>query len=342
MSRITIVTGGSTPERNVAFAGAAQVVQVLRSAGHFVSVIDTATGALAASIEAQLLKPDVGRLPPTQEELRSLAERENLRDIVQLPELRLADVVFPILHGRQGEGGELQALFDDAGLPYAGSDSAASALAMDKNASKQAFFAAGIPTQPWLLWPTDTDSIDELGFPLIVKPSKVGSSVGISVVHSHEDLSAAIDLATLYDNDVILEKFSPGRELTVGVLGDRALAVGEIRPSHELFDYECKYTPGMTEEVFPARIDATKRSLLQNQALAAHRALGLRDFSRVDFKEDANGVPQCLEANTLPGLTSTSLLPQSAAAAGISFGDLVEQICSMVISRAQTGNKDYP
>jgi D-alanine-D-alanine ligase len=307
-----------------------------------VSVIDTATGALAGSTEAQLLKPDVGRLPPTQEELRTLAERENLRDVVQLPELRLADVVFPILHGRQGEGGELQALLDDAGLPYAGSDSSASALAMDKNASKRAFVDAGIPTQPWLLWPADTDSIDELGFPLIVKPSKVGSSVGISVVHSHDDLSAAVDLATLYDNDVILERFSPGRELTVGVLGDRALAVGEIRPNHELFDYECKYTPGMTDEIFPAQIDDTTRDLLQSHAFTAHRALGLRDFSRVDFKEDADGVPQCLEANTLPGMTATSLLPQSAAAAGIPFIELLEEICSIAIARARSGNKDYP
>jgi D-alanine-D-alanine ligase len=307
-----------------------------------VSVIDTATGALAGATEAQLLQPEVGRLPPTQEELRTLAERENLPEIVRLPELRLADVVLPILHGRQGEGGELQAILEEAGLPFAGSDSAASALAMDKNASKQKFHDAGIPTQPWRLWPADADSIEELGFPLIVKPSKVGSSVGISVVQSQNDLAAAVDIATLYDNDVLLEKFSPGRELTVGVLGDRALAVGEILPSHELFDYECKYTPGMTEEIFPADIDDEVRDRLQNHALAAHRALGLRDFSRVDFKEDADGVPQCLEANTLPGMTATSLLPQSAAAAGIPFVELLEEICATAIARAGLGNKDYP
>jgi D-alanine-D-alanine ligase len=126
------------------------------------------------------------------------------------------------------------------------------------------------------------------------------------------------------------------------VLGDRALAVGEIRPSHELFDYECKYTPGMTEEIFPATIDSDIRDRLQSHALAAHRALKLRDFSRIDFKEDADGVAMCLEANTLPGMTATSLLPQSAAAAGISFVALLEKICSMVIARARGGNKDYP
>ena len=339
MSRIAVVTGGSTPERDVAFAGAAQVVEALRTAGHFVSVVDTVTGAMAATTEVQMLRPDVGRVPPTNEELRKLAEQENLRDIVQLPELRLADFVFLILHGRQGEGGEFQALLDGAGLVYAGSDASASALAMDKNRAKQRFQAAGVHTHPWCMWPVDSDTIERLGFPLIVKPSKVGSSVGLSVAHSEDELFVAVDNATIYDSEVMLEQFLPGREFTVGVLGDRALAVGEIRPSHDLFDYECKYTPGMTDEIFPAQIDAQKIDLLQSQALAAHRALGLRDFSRIDFKEDTNLVPQCLEANTLPGLTSASLLPQSAAAAGISFGDLVEEICSMARARAGAGNK---
>jgi len=342
MSRIVVLTGGSTPERDVAFAGASQVVEALRSSGHFVSVVDTVTGALAGASETQLLAPAVGKLPPTPEELRSLAERERLSDIVQLPELRLADCIFLVLHGLQGEGGELQALLEEARLTYTGSDSTASALAMDKDEAKRRFHAAGIPTHEWCLWPAEVEEIERIGFPLIVKPSKVGSSVGLSLVRSHDELSAAVDTATIYDSDVLLERFLPGRELTVGVLGDRALAVGEILPKHELFDYECKYTPGMTEEVFPAHIDDDMRDLLQAHALAAHRTLGLRDFSRVDFKLDADGVPQCLEANTLPGLTTTSLLPQSAAAAGISFGDLCAKICAMAVARADVGNKDYP
>jgi D-alanine-D-alanine ligase len=342
MSRIVVLTGGSTPERDVAFAGAAQVVNALRSSGHFVSVVDTVSGALAGATEAQLLEPAVGKLPPTPEELRSLAKREHLADIVQLPELQLADIVFLVLHGRQGEGGELQSLLDETGLFYAGSDATGSALAMDKDAAKCRFEAAGIPTHPWRLWPAEPDDIERLGFPLIVKPSKVGSSIGLSVVRSQDELHAAVDMAMFYDNQVMLEQFLPGRELTVGVLGDRALAVGEILPQNEFFDYECKYTPGMTEEIFPANIDDNLRDLLQSQALAAHQALGLRDFSRVDFKEDADGVPQCLEVNTLPGLTATSLLPQSAAAVGIIFGDLLEEICTMAIARARAGNKDRP
>lgn len=342
MSRVTVLTGGSTPERDVALAGAAQVVEALRSLGHFVSVVDTVTGALAGAREVALLEPAVGKLPPTPEELRALAGRERLVDIVQLPEIRLSDVVFLVLHGRQGEGGEIQALLDDAGLLYTGSGADPSALAMDKNAAKLRFEDAGIPTHPWALWPAESEEIERLGLPLIVKPSKVGSSVGMTVVRSLEELDAAVDTARTYDDDVMLEQFLPGRELTVGVLGDRALAVGQILPKHELFDYECKYQPGMTEEVFPAVIADDLRDLLQQHALAAHRALGLRDFSRVDFKEDADGVPRCLEVNTLPGLTSTSLLPQSAAGVGIPFPDLCEEICSMAMSRADSGNKDCP
>jgi D-alanine-D-alanine ligase len=149
-------------------------------------------------------------------------------------------------------------------------------------------------------------------------------------------------MAEIYDDQVMLERFLPGREFTVGILGDRALAVGEIIPQNTLFDYECKYQPGMTSEVFPADMDEAVRDRLQQQALEAHRVLGLRDFSRVDFKEDEHGIPRCLEVNTLPGLTSASLLPKSAAAVGISFRDLCDEICSMADSRSGGWNKDCP
>ena len=342
MNRIAVLTGGSTPERDVAFAGAAQVVAALRGAGHTVTVVDTVTGPLDVKGEKALLEPPVGKLPPTPEELEGLADREKLEEIVKLPELHQVDVIFLVLHGRQGEGGELQALLDNQGLVYTGSDAVGSALAMDKDSAKQRFEAAGIPTHPWCMWPADPSAVASLGLPLIVKPSKVGSSVGMFVVRSLDELGAAVESAKIYDDQVMLERFLPGRELTVGVLGESALAVGEIRPQHELFDYECKYQPGMTEEIFPAHIPEDLRDTLQNYALTAHRALGLRDFSRVDFKEDADGVAQCLEANTLPGLTSTSLLPQSAAAAGIPFQDLCERICAMAIDRGSVGNKDHP
>lgn len=342
MNRIAVLTGGSTPERDVAFAGASQVVEALRASGNSVTVIDTVTGPMDREAENQLLDPPVGKLPPTPDELNDLGRRENLPEIVRLAELRAADMVFLVLHGRQGEGGELQALLDAEGLFYTGAGAEASALAMDKDATKRRLDAAGIPTQPWCVWPADPEAIESIGFPLVVKPSKVGSSVGLSVVTRFDELKEAVNIAKIYDDEVLLERLLPGREFTVGVLGDRALAVGEILPKHEIFDYECKYTPGMTDEIFPANVDDDFSDLLRAHALAAHQALGLRDFSRADFKQDADGVAQCLEVNTLPGLTATSLLPQSAAAIGIPFGALCQEICEMVLSRASKGTKKTP
>lgn len=328
MMRVTLLTGGSTPERDVAFAGAGQVVRALRERGYHVNVVDTVEGALDDSAERRLLSPGVGRTPPTLEQLAAFAERERALDLRSLEELRQADVVFLVLHGKQGEGGQIQALLELAGISYTGSGVLGSALAMDKDMAKRLFRVAGVPTPDWCMWPCEPEA-SKLGFPLVVKPSNVGSSVGLSVVSTADELEAAVRLALRYDDDVMLERHVAGREFTVGVLEDRALAVGEIIPQHETFDYECKYTPGMTREVFPAEIPETLSGELRRLALQVHRSLKLRDFSRVDFKVDPAGAPHCLEVNTLPGLTATSLLPQSAAAAGVPFGDLCE-----VISRA--------
>ncbi|MSR06283.1 MAG: D-alanine--D-alanine ligase [Gemmatimonadetes bacterium] len=339
MTRIAVLTGGSTPERDVAFAGAAQVVAALRERGHQVSVIDTANGALSPANETRYLAPAVGRAPPTMSELKALRAMELGPALAQVAELREADMVFLVLHGQQGEGGEIQALLTLAGIPYAGSDMLGSALALDKDLTKRLLKGAGILTADWFTWPAETRQVEALGLPLIVKPSREGSTVGLTLVKSRGDLPAAIKLAQQYDTQVILERFLPGREFTVGVLGDVALAVGEIIPSHEIFDYECKYTPGMCKEVFPAKIDPALASRLQALALRTHLALRLRDFSRVDFRLDGAGEPHCLEANTLPGLTRTSLLPQSAAAVGIDFGTLCQSICDLALRRAAFGNK---
>jgi len=338
MKRVTVLTGGSTPERDVAFAGAGQVVQALRERGYAVSVVDTVDGLLDESAERGLLSPGVGRTPPTLEQINALAARERPQDLLALQALRETDVVFLVLHGRQGEGGQIQALLDLAGIPYTGSGVLGSALAMDKDIAKRLFRGAGIATPDWHMWPCE-EEVEGLGFPLVVKPSNVGSSVGLSVVSTADGIDSAVNLALQYDDDVMLERYVQGREFTVGVLEDRALAVGEIIPEHETFDYECKYTPGMTREVFPAEIPVKLSSDLRRRALLAHRALKLRDFSRADFKVDAAGVPQCLEVNTLPGLTATSLLPQSAAAAGIPFGELCEMICKASLRRRLIGEQ---
>jgi len=339
VTRITVLTGGSTPERDVAFAGAAQVVAALRERGHQVSVVDTVTGALSAGSEARYLAPAVGPEPPGVEELAALRASESGPGLAQVAELREADLVFLVLHGQQGEGGEIQALLDLAGILYTGSDMLGSALALDKDLTKRLFTGARVPTADWVMWPAEPGDIEGLGLPLIVKPSREGSTVGLTLVKSRAEITAAVKLAQRYDTMVLLERFLPGREFTVGILGDRALAVGEIIPSHEIFDYECKYTPGMTQEVFPARIESGLASRMQELALVAHRALRLRDFSRVDFRLDRTGEPHCLEVNTLPGLTHTSLLPQSAAAVGIDFGTLCQTICDLALRRARFRNK---
>jgi len=339
MTRIALLTGGSTAEREVAFAGAAQVVAALRGMGMDVSVIDSVHGFLSAEEETRVLLTAVGHRPPSEEELAVLREAELGPAIVDLPELRDADVAFLVIHGKQGEGGQLQAVLDLAHIPYTGSDVLGSALAMDKDVAKRLFRASGVPTPDWAVWPADRGAVAALGLPLIVKPSREGSTVGLSVVKSLADLEAAVNLARQYDDQVILERFLPGREFTVGILGERALAVGEILPSHEIFDYECKYTPGMCREVFPAQIDAGLTARIQELGLAAHRVLKLRDFSRVDFRLDKDGTPYCLEANTLPGMTRTSLFPQSAAAVGIDFARACEEIINLALRRTGFRNK---
>lgn len=339
MTRIAVVTGGSTPERDVAFAGAAQVVAALRGLGHHVTVVDTASGVMSPTAESRYLVPSVGTQPPSLEALRALATAEVGAGLVEIPAVRDAQLVFPVLHGRQGEGGELQALLDSAGLAYVGSGLLGSALAMDKDMSKRLFRAADVPTPHWATWPAGPTEIAGLGLPVVVKPVNVGSTVGLTVVRSLDDIEHAVAFAQEYDDEVMFEAYMDGREFTVGVLGEEALAVGEIIPQHEIFDYECKYTPGMTQEIFPADIPKALTTRLRGLALAAHRALKLRDFSRVDFRLGPDGTPYCLEANTLPGLTGTSLLPQSAAAVGMDFPTLCEKICRLALARSRVRNK---
>jgi D-alanine-D-alanine ligase len=339
MSDLAVLTGGSTPERDVALAGAAQVVRALRSGGHHVAVVDTAAGHLTPADEERLLRPAVGKAPPTPRALGELAAREADIDLVRVPDLRSADLVFIVLHGRQGEGGEVQALLDSAGVTYAGSGPLGSGLAMDKDIAKRLFRDAGIPTPAWSVWPVSASRIAALGLPLVVKPSKTGSTVGLTVVHDARDIERAVRTALAFDDEVLLEEFVPGREFTVGVLGDEALAVGEIIPSHDVFDYECKYTPGLTREVFPADLPVELSDRLRALGRSVHRTLKLRDFSRTDFRVGTDGTPQVLEANTLPGLTATSLFPQSAAAVGIAFDALCERICELALRRPGARNK---
>ena len=326
--RVTVLTGGTSVERDVALATAAQVVRALRSRGHVVAVADTARGDVPAAEESISLTGSVGREPPKLEELVALERGVLLTGLTSLPVIRDAEVLFLALHGGRGEDGTLQALLDIVGVPYTGSGALASGMAMDKDISKRLFRFCDIPTADWLMTPATAEEAGRrVGWPLVVKPSKQGSTVGLTVVKDPLEYDAAVELAARYDDEVMVEAFVPGRELTVGVLEGRALAVGEIIPQHEVFDYECKYTPGMSEEIFPADLSPAIAEECRRLGVAAHKVLKLGGYSRVDFRLTPEGDLFCLEVNTLPGMTATSLLPQSAAAVGIPFPELCERIC---------------
>lgn len=336
--RITLLTGGTSSERDVAIASAAQVTAALRGRGHDVAVVDTARGVIPVREETAFFGTGVGSEPPDLEALAALERGLLVSGLGNLPAVRQADVLFLALHGGWGEDGTLQAVLDVIGIPYTGSRPLGSAMAMDKDIAKRLFRAAGIPTADWLMAPAGAADVEAtLGWPVVVKPSRQGSTVGLTVVEGPTGLAPAIAEARKHDEEVLIEAFVPGRELTVGVLGEEALAVGEIIPSKPVFDYECKYTPGMSEEIFPASLDPATEAECRRLGLAAHRALKLQGYSRADFRLTPDGVLYCLEVNTLPGLTATSLLPQSAAARGLSFPELCEAICVAALPGRGTG-----
>ena len=337
--RITVLTGGATAERAVAFASASQIVAALRSRNHTVAVVDLAGGPLDERAERELLAGPVGAAPPQVEALAERQRRVLSEELGDLEAVRGADVLFLAVHGGSLEGGTLQAVLDVVGIPYTGSGPLASALAMDKDLAKRLFRATGVPVPAWFMAPVGPEDVSTaLGWPVIVKPSKQGSSVGLTLVKKAQDLDNAVKLAEHYDDEVMAEQYIPGRELTVGVLGDVPLPVGEIVSKHELFDYVTKYTPGMSDETFPAKIDTALARQLQEYALMAHRALKLSGYSRIDFRVSSEGDIFCLEANSLPGMTRTSLLPQAAQAAGIPFPELCERIARLARNnRSGTG-----
>jgi D-alanine-D-alanine ligase len=329
--KVAVLFGGDSMERDVSVASAAQVVDALRSAGHGVLAVDTKRGVLSTAEEKMLFSSAINRRPPTS----MPAVVTSLPAIIGIADLRKVDLIFLALHGGSGEDGTVQAVLELAGIPYTGSSALGSALAMDKDVAKRLFFAAGIPTPDWLMAPAEPEDVRRrLGFPVIVKPNREGSTVGLTLVDGFEGLLGAIDTAAQFGGEVLIERFIPGRELTVGILDDRALAVGEIIPSEGLiFDYAAKYQAGGAREIFPADLPAHVTAAVQELALRAHRCLKLGSYSRVDFRMDPQGGLWCLEVNTLPGLTPGSLLPQAAAASGISFPALCERISAAALER---------
>ena len=233
------------------------------------------------------------------------------------------DVVWNALHGTYGEDGAVQGLLACMGIPGTGSGVLASALAIDKVASKRLFEHNGVPTPRWHL----LDDAEQLvTFPCVVKPSSEGSSVGVTIVKDPTGIADAIALAAQFHGPTIVEQFIGGQEVQVGILDGEVLGDVEVRPTHDFYDYAAKYTSGDTEYLVPAPCADDVRQLTHNAALAAWRALGCSGHGRVDLRVDITGEPFVLEVNTLPGMTSTSLLPKIAAHAGIDYGDLCERI----------------
>ncbi len=258
------------------------------------------------------------------------------RDVAEVIRKSGIEIAFNGLHGKYGEDGAIQGLLEFSGIPYTGSGILASSVGMNKILSKLVFKAHGLLVGPYLVVHAEkreqlSEALSIMSFPLVVKPSSEGSSVGVSLVYQHDELAPAADLAFKYDHEILIEKYITGKEVQVGVLGDRALGAIEIVPKNVFYDYEAKYKEGMSEHFFPARIPADVYQRVLQSGLDAHRALGCKGYSRVDFIIDAAGAPYILEVNTLPGMTATSLLPDIARGVGIPFPDLVEEILRLAL-----------
>lgn len=305
MKRVAVLMGGISGEREVSLRSGAAVADALREGGY------------------QVLEVDVG--PAAAEQLVSLRGE--------------IDVAFIALHGRLGEDGTVQGLLELLGIPYTGSGVLASALAMDKRMSKRIFRSQGIPVaEDVVVSAAEIEAAGirkvaegialDLGFPCMVKPNREGSTLGSAKATNTDELESALRGALAYDDLLLVEKFIEGRELTVGLIGEgpEALPVLEVVASKGFYDYECKYTCGMTEYLVPAPISDNLAGELQRLAVRAHRALGCEGVSRVDFMVDDKQNIYCLEINTIPGMTELSLVPKAAAAAGYSFRDTVEMI----------------
>ncbi|MGD9950193.1 MAG: D-alanine--D-alanine ligase [Desulfobulbus sp.] len=305
--RLALIAGGTSDERDVSLRGAAGVKKAL-----------------------DLEKYEVVRYDPATDLARIAADADKI------------DVAFLLLHGVNGEDGTIQGFLDLLSIPYQGAGVLGSALAMDKNLAKTMYKLNGLPVAPWVMVePGDLEDsgriLTEVGLPCVVKPVRQGSSIGMSIVRTVELLPEALRLALRHDNEVMVEAYIKGRELTVGVLGNQELMplpLIEIIPNaqYEFFDYEAKYQPGASKEICPAPVDDQVRQKAQQYALIAHRCLQLRGYSRTDMILRGDEL-YLLETNTIPGMTPTSLLPQAAAEAGIPFAQLLDRLIELAMEK---------
>ena len=337
--RIVVLAGGLSPEREVSLSSGSLIANALMDKGHSVLLLDVYEGIAELPADPDCLfrrsgsySHTVSRSVPDLEELKKrVGNGDSLigRNVTEL--CRMADKVFLALHGAMGENGQLQAYLDSCGIWYTGSGYVGCLLAMDKDLAKRLLRDAGVPTPPWVLVRAEADVervLKEVGLPCVVKPCNGGSSVGVSMANTVEELRQALAEAAAWEADVLVEKRIYGRELTMGILGGETLPSVEILPKEGFYDYNNKYN-GSTEEICPARLPNGVEERMSELTKRGFAALRLGCYARFDYLLDNEGELWCLEANALPGMTPTSLLPQEAAAVGIGYGELCEKILSL-------------
>ena len=339
--KIVVLCGGLSNERDVSITSGSCVARSLRERGHSVVLLDMFLGyggdcsdpTKLFDEQQQDLRYSVGEETPDIASLIASGDGSRLgKNVISI--CRAADIVFLALHGEDGEDGKIQATLDMYGVKYTGSGYLGSALAMNKELSKTLFNAAGIPTAPAITLRKGEGIQASPWIPCVVKPCSGGSSVGTSIVRTQEEFSAALEFAFKYEDDVLVEKYIKGRELTVGVMDGKAMPSIEIVLKNGWYDYKNKYQAGLTEEICPAPISAEDTDRVQRLAERVSAALMVDVYCRADFLMDnSSGELYCLEANTLPGMTPTSLIPQMGREQGLSFGEICEKIIKLSMEK---------
>lgn len=340
--KVVVLAGGLSHERDVSLSSGSLIANSLMNSGHEVVLVDVYEGVTTDGDLGNLflVKEDGKRydyiIPETAPDLEEIKNRNGNRTTLigenVLPLCRLADVVFIALHGAMGENGRLQATLDNYGIKYTGTDYIGSLLAMDKDLTKKLLRGDGFKTADWVLFDTTSEDSkiinNQIGFPCVIKPLSNGSSIGVSIVDHEADFDSAIAFASQYESTVLIEKKINGREFSVGILNGSSLPVIEILPKAGFYDYKNKYQSGLTLEECPASLPDELTVMLQSIALQIHKLLRLGTYSRIDFIMSEDNDFYCLEANTLPGMTPNSLIPQEALACGIGYDDLCEIIAA--------------
>lgn len=346
---IVVLAGGLSTERDVSFVTGDMISNALRKKGHRVILLDVFMGygekecdITNAFEKEKEMSVVVGKIEDTAPDIAKIkAQRKDKSNTFFGPNVislcQKAEIVFIALHGENGENGKVQAAFDLFGIKYTGSEYLGSAIAMNKELTKQFFRQNNIPTPDGILLEKskmNTDFSDtKVQLPCVIKPCSGGSSIGVSIVRTKEEYKKAIKAAFLYENEVVIEQYIDGREFSVGVMDGKALPIIEIAPIEGFYDYKNKYKAGSAVETCPADLPLKITEQMQYYAVLAAKVLDLKVYPRMDFIMDKNENLYCLEANTLPGMTPTSLVPQEAKALGISFEDLCEQIISLSLKK---------